>query len=113
MVEGSFPVHPLKSMGAEVVPLGLDEIGPQVAAPQGVQVLCGAGKRRDGDATQHGAGYGLPQGGKIFPDLARKEIIQQEISEAPVFLIGLRYPVQEFRLDDAARAEVIESVVGE
>lgn len=105
MMEGAGFIDALECMGAEVVAQGLDEVGPDLGTAVGIEVLQGCRKSRDRQTVGDGQADNLPQGALIGVNLCQEEVVEQEIVQVRILVIGFGNLGQEFGLDDAASPE--------
>ena len=105
MVERSRLVRALEGMRTKIVALCLNEVCPELSAAQCIDVLHGGRECGDGHAVLHSKADDTAQTLHVRIDGGEEEVIEHEILEIRLALIGIRDALQKFRLDDAARTE--------
>src|SRR5665647_2383979 len=96
------PVHPLVGVGAEEVPLGLEQVGGQ--PPRAVAVVEGQGRGegRGGHPILDGMDHGAPPGRLVLDEHPGEEVVQQQVGDPRFLIVGLLDLAQEAAADDAA-----------
>src|SRR5208283_1938822 len=95
-------VHSLVSVSAEVIALGLEQVGGQPLAAIAVVERQRRGERRDGNARLDGPGHHVPPGRLAALDDAAEVPIEQQIAQAGTGVVGCLDLAQKRRADDAA-----------
>src|SRR5579884_4517139 len=97
-------VDALIGVGAEEVTLGLQQVGRQAFRAVSVKKRERSGKRRGGDAETNCVNDGFAPGGLIVVQRLTEEIVQQQVGQFGVLIIGFFDFAQKTAPDDAAAA---------
>ena len=89
-------------VGAEKVPLRLDQIGRQPRAAVAVIVGQACAERRRRDAARHRRLDNLTPRGQPLRYRRPKLVVKQEVCQAGIAGVSIRNPVEEAGPDDAA-----------
>ena len=103
-VENAFLVDAVVGVGAEIVALGLQQIGRQPLGAIAVVVGQGRGERRRGNAQLDGRRDHVPPGRLRLGDRLGEIRGQEQVFQLRIGVEGLLDAFQEHRADDAAAA---------
>src|SRR5438128_8726228 len=101
-VKNPFAVRALVSMSAEVVPLGLDQVGGRTLAAQHVEVAQRVAHGQAGDAVESRDANDTPPGVLALVDLGAELLVHQQVREIGPPSIGGADLIQQRGADDAA-----------
>ena len=101
VMEGSGFIDALERMGAKIVAQGLDEVGSDLRAAVGVEVLERSREGRNGKAVGNGQADDLPQGALVGIDFSQEEIVEQEIIQLRILVINSAWMMQPARKMEA------------
>src|SRR5581483_2526760 len=97
-------VYALVGVSTEEVALGLQEIRWKTASPVAVEEGECCGEGRHGNAELHALDDGTPPGALVLVDGRGEEVIEEEILELGIFVVGFLDLAEELAADNAAAA---------
>ena len=95
-------VSPFISMGSEIVPLGLQQVGGKPFGAVAVIILKGGGHARGGNSVHDGLGDDIPPAGLGLGQLILEIGIEKDICKVWILVERILDLSEEYAADDAA-----------